>query len=146
MGKQDDHDDEHDYRDDDGGGQGDGEVTRIEALDERFGRIESEQAEHRQLLEQIRDAIGAGRRGERRAHDAAQQHTERRLEQPPAATMADQVRQAVKDVNAEEEQKRASAQHQADHDRIREMAERAPRETISGFRGRLRKAMYGADQ
>lgn len=124
---------------------GDGEVSRIEALDERFGRIESEQAEHRALLEQIRDTI-AGRGRTKAAHDKAQDRVEGRLEHPPAASIADQVRAAVRQVGAEQAQKDAEQKHQADHERLRELAERPPRQAMGGFRGRLARAMYGADQ
>ena len=123
---------------------GQGEADRIQSLDQRFGKIEQEQTEQRGLLEQIRDAV-AGTGPARPAHDKAQAHTEQRLEQPPAAAMADQVRQAVKDVNAEEEQRKRQADHDADHDRIRELAERAPRESQSGWRAKLQRGMFGSD-
>jgi hypothetical protein len=124
---------------------GDGEVGRIEALDERFGRIESEQAEHRALLEQIRDAI-AGKGPAKDAHDKAQERTEGRLAHPPAQSVAEQVRAAVAAVGAEQAQAEADKQHAADHDKLRELAERPPREAMGGFRGRLARAMYGGDQ
>jgi hypothetical protein len=124
---------------------GDGEVGRIEALDERFGRIESEQAEHRALLEQIRDAI-AGKGPVKDAHDKAQERTEGRLAHPPAQSVAEQVRAAVAAVGAEQAQAEAEKQHAADHDKLRELAERPPREAMGGFRGRLARAMYGGDQ
>lgn len=122
---------------------GDEEVSRIEALDERFGRIESEQAEHRGMLQQILDRVGGA---EQDAHGKAQEHTRRRLEQTPAQTMADQVKRAVQDVEAEKAAEQTRAAHDADHERIRQLAERPPREPVSGFRGRLQRAMFGADQ
>lgn len=125
--------------------QGDGEASRIEALDERFGRIESEQAEHRSKLDQILDIVG-GKGPAKPAHDKAQQHTETRLEHPPAESIAEQVRRAVADVDAERAQKERDATHQADHDKIRELAERPPREQVSGARGRLQRIMFGADR
>ena len=125
--------------------QGDGEAGRIEGLDERFGKIESEQAEQRSMIEQIRDAV-AGKGAAEPAHAKAQEHTEQRLEHPPAETIADQVRRAVADVGAEEERKKREADHQADHDKIRELSERPPRETASGFRGTLQRIMFGADR
>jgi hypothetical protein len=124
---------------------GDDEVGRIEALDQRFGRIESEQAEHRALLVQIRDAI-AGKGPARGAHDQAEQRTEGRLAHPPAESVADQVRAAVAAVGAEQAQAEADKQHKADHEKLREQAERPPREAMGGFRGRLARAMYGGDQ
>lgn len=124
---------------------GDGEVSRIEALDERFGRIESEQAEHRALLVQIRDAI-AGKGPAKGAHDKAQDRVEGRLEHPPAQSIADQVRAAVQQVGAEQAQKEQEAKHAADHERLREMAERPPRQAMGGVRGAIARAMYGGDQ
>jgi hypothetical protein len=131
---------EHDYSDEDPGA---GEVGRIEALDERFGRIESEQAEHRSLLEQILGRVGGA---EKKAHGEAQQRTEKRLEEPPAASVAEQVRRAVQDVQAEQEATRRKADHDAEHEKLRQQAERPPREPVSGFRGKLQRAMYGGDQ
>lgn len=122
---------------------GDDEVTRIEALDERFGRIESEQAEHRGMLEQILDRVGGARDD---AHDKAEKHTQHRLAHPPAESMADQVKKAVRDVEAEKEAERTRAAHDADHERIRQEAERRPRELSSGFRGKLQRVMFGGDQ
>lgn len=124
---------------------GEAEQARIESLDERFGRIEAEQAEHRTLLEQIRDGITGARTAEDKAHGKAEQHTQDRLAHPPAETMADQVRKAVEAVNAEAEQKRRDEQHAADHQALREAAEKPPREAMSGFRGKLTRVMYGGD-
>lgn len=132
--------DEHDHRDD-----SDTEGQRVQALDERFGRIEHEQSEQRGILEQIRNSLGSAKGAERQAHAAAQAHTQDRLEHPPAATIADQVRAAVADVDAERENKRRQAEHDDHHKRLREQAEQAPRETASGWRGKLAKAMYGGD-
>jgi hypothetical protein len=122
---------------------GDEEVGRIEALDERFGRIESEQAEHRGLLQQILDRVGGA---EHQAHGKAEKHTERRLEHPPADSVADQVRRAVTDVQAEQEAERRRTDHDTEHAKLREAAERPPREAASGVRGRIQRAMFGGDQ
>ena len=124
---------------------GEGEAGRIQTLDARFGAIEQEQKAQRGLLEQISAAVGGAKAAEQTAQGKAQEHTQDRLANPPAATMADQVRKAVQDVNAEEAQKQRDADHQADHDRIRELAERAPREPQSGWRARLQRGMYGSD-
>jgi hypothetical protein len=122
---------------------GDEEVSRIEALDTRFGRIESEQAEHRGMLERILDRVGGA---EHQAHDEAEQHTQKRLEKPPAQSMAEQVKRAVKDVKAEEAAEETRKAHDADHERIRQEAERRPREAASGGRAKLQRIMFGADQ
>lgn len=123
--------------------QGEAEAGRIESLDARFGRLEHEQAEQRSMLEQIRDAVGGAKAAEGKAHARAQEHTEQRLEHPPAQAIAEQVRRAVADVDAEREQKRREAEHDADHQHMRELAERPPREQLSGWRGRLQTAMFG---
>lgn len=122
---------------------GEGEAGRIQAYDERFGRIEHEQAEQRGLLEQIRDAVGGVRQAEEGAHAKAQEHTESRLDR--SSTMADQVKRAVEAVNAEAEQKRRDEAHAADHARLREQAERPPREPQGGRRGKLQRALFGSD-
>lgn len=118
------------------------EAGRIEGLDERFGKIEAEQAQQRGMLEQIRDSV-AGKGDAGPAHDKAQAHTEHRLEHPPAQTIADQVRRAVKEVGAEEEQKRRDAEHADHHQKLREAAEQPPREPAAGVRGRIQRAMFG---
>ena len=120
------------------------EGARIESLDERFGRIEHEQAEQRGLLEQIRDGITGAGKTEGKAHTAAQAHTQDRLEHPPAETIAEQVRRAVAEVGAEQAAAEARQQHEDHHKQIRE-AEQQPREGASGWRARLSAAMYGRE-
>lgn len=112
-----------------------------ETQDARLAKLEAEQAEQGGKLDQI---LGLLKGGEGKAHDAAQEHTEEHLDR--SSTMADQVRQAVKDVRAEEAQREAEEAHKADHAALREQREKPPRESASGFRGRLQRAMYGGDQ
>ena len=122
--------------------QQDPEGQRVESLDARFGAIEHEQAEQRGILTQIRDAL-AGKGKAAPAHAAAQEHTETRLE--ASSSIADQVRRAVKDVNAEEEQRKRDAEHEGHHQALREAAEKPPREAASGVRGKIQRAMFGAE-
>lgn len=120
----------------------DPEGQRVESLDARFGAIEHEQAEQRGILTQIRDAL-AGQGKAAPAHKAAQEHTETRLE--ASSSIADQVRRAVKDVNAEEEQRKRDEAHAADHAALAEAREKPPREAASGVRGKIQRAMFGAE-
>ena len=122
--------------------QQDPEGARVESLDARFGAIEHEQAEQRGILTQIRDAL-AGKGKTAPAHAAAQEHTETRLE--ASSSIADQVRRAVQDVNAEEEQRKRDEAHAADHAALAEAREKPPREAASGVRGRIQRAMFGAE-
>lgn len=122
----------------------DPEAERVETLDARFGRIEAEQAEHKTMLGQILAKVGGEtKKAEGEAHADAQQHTEEHLER--GSTIADQVRAAVEAVGAEKAQKEADEQHAKDHAALREAREKPPRESQSGFRGRLQRAMYGGD-
>ena len=120
----------------------DPEGQRVESLDARFGAIEHEQAEQRGILTQIRDAL-AGEGKAAPAHAAAQGRTETRLE--ASSSIADQVRRAVQDVNAEEEQRKRDEAHAADHVALAEAREKPPREAASGVRGKIQRAMFGAE-
>jgi hypothetical protein len=124
---------------------GQDEADRIQTLDARFGAIETEQKTQRGLLEQIAAAVG-GTGPAAAAHDKAEARTQDRLANPPAATIADQVRQAVKDVQAEQDQAARDQAHQADHDKLRQASEQPPREPQSGPRARLQRILYGGDR
>ena len=122
--------------------QQDAESGRVESLDARFGAIEQQQAEQHGMLMELRDALlGKGKAAP--AHAAAQEHTETRLE--ASSSIADQVRRAVQDVNAEEEQRKRDEAHQADHAALAEAREKPPREAASGVRGKIQRAMFGAE-
>jgi hypothetical protein len=111
-----------------------------ETQDARLAKLEAEQAEQGGKLDQILALI----KGEGPAHDAAEQHTQERLDS--SSTIAEQVRKAVEQVGAEKAQREADEAHKADHAALREQREKPPRESASGFRGRLQRAMYGGDQ
>lgn len=124
--------------------QQDIEGQRVESLDARFGAIEHEQAEQKSMLTQILAKVGGGaKQAEGQAHDKAQQHTESRLD--ASSSIADQVRAAVEQVGAEKAQREADEAHQRDHAALREAAEKPPREAASGVRGRIQRAMFGAE-
>jgi hypothetical protein len=99
--------------------------------DHRLDALEAGQAEQGGKLDQI---IGMLKGGETEAHAAAQAHTERRLDE--SSTIADQVKQAVRDVHAEEDQAKAKPVPEP---------EQAPRESQSGIKGKLQRAMFGGD-
>jgi hypothetical protein len=125
---------------------GQGEEDRIGTLDERFGKLEAEQATQRGILDRIETLVSGAKGTEGKAHGKAQQVTEDRLDAGPApVSIAEQVRKAVLDVNAEQENKKRQDAHDADHQRMRELAERPPREPQGGWRGRLQSAMFGKE-
>lgn len=109
-----------------------------EAVDARFAKIEAEQAEQGGKLDQILAKLSGGSSGEGKTAPAATAKDE-------AGSMADQVRRAVEAVGAEKEQKAAADQHAAEHQALKEMREKPPRESQAGWRGKLQKAMYGKD-
>ena len=111
-----------------------------ETQDARLAKLEAEQAEQGGKLDQILALI----KGEGPAHDAAEQHAQERLDS--GSTIAEQVRKAVEQVGAEKAQREADEAHKADHAALREQREKPPRESASGFRGKLQRAMYGGDQ
>jgi len=112
-----------------------------ETQDARLDKVEAEQAEQGGKLDQILSILGKKEEG---AHEKAEEHTESRLDR--GSTIADQVKAAVEAVGAEKAQAEADEAHKADHAAIREAREKPPRESQSGFRGKLQRAMFGADQ
>jgi hypothetical protein len=122
-----------------------GEAARVESLDSRFAKIETRQAEQDGVLQKILTQVsGKATAAEGEAHAKAQAHTERKLDE--YSSIADQVRRAVEAVGAEKEQQDRESQHAKDHAALAEMRERPPRESSSGWRGKLQRAMYGGDQ
>ena len=112
---------------------GTGEASRIQSLDERFGKIETEQQQQRGLLEQIRDSLTGRNSPPAGSAPAAS---------PPApaaaaaADMAEQMRQAVRDVHAEESAAGPGTP----------APEKTPRETGRiGGKERLQRVFFGKD-
>jgi hypothetical protein len=122
--------------------QADPEGQRVQALDDRFGAIEAEQAEQRGLLEQIRDAIGGTGRAAP-AHATAGQATETTLER--RETIAELTRRAVEDVNAKTQRDQADAAHAAEHAELkaRREAEQQPREPQRGPKAAAQRFLLG---
>lgn len=119
----------------------DGEAGRVKSLDDRFGALEHEQSEQRGMLSQILGKLGGG-------GDAPKGEPVTRGDDPLAGpdpgSMAEQMRQAVRDVRAEEAQAEKDRQHSADHDRLRTPdPEKAPREVMIRGKAKLQKIMFG---
>jgi hypothetical protein len=116
----------------------DPEAQRIESLDARFGKIETEQAEQRGLLQQILGKVGGG--------DAPKAGDPKQPDQ--GLDMAAMMRKAVEDVGAENARKKAEEEHAAEHAALRAskpVAETQPRERQGGIKSKLQRAMFGGD-
>jgi hypothetical protein len=116
----------------------DPEAARITTIDD----LKTEQARQAGVLDQLL-AIVKGEGGQAEgvktdAHQAAQDRVDARLDRP--SLVQDQMRQAVRDVQAE-------ADHKAEHDRLKQPppAETAPREVVVRGKARLQRALFGAD-
>lgn len=114
-------------------------AEKQETQDARLDRVEATQAEQGGKLDQILGLL-QGDGGEH--HDDGGTQTE----QDGAESIAEQVRRAVDAVGAEKAAKEASEAHERDHAAIREAREKPPRESQTGLRGKLQRAMYGGDQ
>lgn len=120
----------------------DGEAGRVKALDDRFGALEAEQERQGGLLEQIAAKLGGGKPDSDGPVTSA--------DAPPAgpnpADMAEQMRQAVRDVRAEEAQADADRQHAADHAKLSAPEpEKTPREVMIKGKAKLQKVLFGGD-
>lgn len=65
---------------------------------------------------------------------------------PPADHLGE-IKQAIRDVRAEEQQAAADAAHKADHDRLKNKPEpeKQPRESGPTWKDRLQNVMFGGD-
>lgn len=126
------------------GQPGDGEAGRIQSLEDRFGKIEAEQARQGGILAEIKELVGGPKAGTSPPASGSSQ--------PPAPpgtpSVADQVRKGVEEIEAK---KAADAKAAADADADRtwrasvdeRLAERKPAEPGTGFRNRLQRALVG---
>lgn len=126
------------------GASADGQGGQTGAIDQ----LRAEQERQAGVLDRIIGMLeGDTRRGVDQAHDADRQVVDRRLDR--GSRIADDVRQAVRDVQAEQAAAQAEQLHQADHARLREQqqkpAETAPREVIVSGKARLQRIMFGGD-
>ncbi len=119
----------------------DGEAGRVKSLDDRFGAIEARQEKQEGLLEQILGKLGGG---------GGEAEPVTRGDEPAAPSpgeMAEQMRQAVRDVRAEEAAEQARAAHDADHAKMRTPEpEQTPREVMIRGKARLQRLMFGAER
>lgn len=128
-----------------GTGQQQGTGGQTGAIDQ----LRAEQERQAGVLDRIIGILeGDTRQAVGQAHDADRQVVDRRLDR--GSRIADDVRQAVRDVQAEQAAAQAEQLHQADHARLREQqqkpAETAPREVIVSGKARLQRIMFGADK
>lgn len=119
--------------DDQPGGQPPAQDTS-DSIDARFTRIEDEQRDQRGILTEIRDHLtGAG------SGDAGGSVTQA-SDPAPAGDMAEQMRQAVRDVNAERD-------HDAEHAKLRQPPpETSPREIVVRGKEKLQNVLFGGDR
>jgi hypothetical protein len=122
----------------------DPEAQRVESLDARFGKIETEQAEQRGLLQQILGKVGGGL-DPTKAPGSSATGASPGTGSPDMAAM---MRKAVEDVGAENARKKAEEEHAAEHAALRAskpVAETQPRERQGGIKSKLQRAMFGGD-
>ena len=95
-----------------------GRIKSLQEQDERIGRLEAG-------IDKILDVLG---KGEGKAHEQAQQHTEDRLDRP--STIAEQIREQLAEAKARETadaEKRGQAERLAAvEQRVTDMAEKTP--------------------
>jgi hypothetical protein len=113
---------------------GDAETARITTIDD----LKTEQARQASVLDELLTLVKGG---EREAHGAAQQHVEHRLDDPGHL---DEIKRAIRDVNAEQAAAQAQAAHDAEHGRLRQQAEpeKPPREAMQTWKARMQYRMF----
>lgn len=111
-------------------------ITTIAELSERQERTEGK-------LDRILGILGD--KGEHtQAHAGAQQHVEERLDRP--GRIQDEMRQAIRDVRAEEQAAEARRQHDAEHQQMRPPPETQPREVAVRGKAKLQRVLFGAEK
>lgn len=118
----------------------DPEASRIKSYDDRFKSLEDEQRKQGTVLEQILSKVGAAPSGSGPVNPASS-------EQVPA-DIGEQMRQAIRDVGAEDRERSQREQHDLEHQRMRdrgEHPEHRPRERRTPLRARLQKHVFGID-
>jgi hypothetical protein len=114
---------------------GDTETQRITTIDD----LKTEQARQAGVLDELLSLVKGG---EREAHGAAQQHVEHRLDDPGHL---DEIKKAIRDVNAEQAAAQAQAAHDAEHGRLRQQQaepEKPPREAMQTWKAKLQHRMF----
>lgn len=122
------------------------EEDRITTIDELRAEQDRQAGVLDELLGLVRGGQQHGQRGVRTAHDADREMVDRRLDR--GSRVQDEMRQAVRDVRAEEQAEEARRQHDADHARMRQQPEpeQQPREVMVSGKARLQRLLFGADK
>jgi hypothetical protein len=118
----------------------DTEASRITTIDE----LKQEQDRQGGILDRLVQLV-EGRGPAAPVHDAAQQRVERKLGDPGHIT---EIKQALRDVQAEDAAASASAAHDAEHARLKQgpaaEAEQAPREAARpAWKQRMQTMLFG---
>lgn len=113
-------------------------------LSARVGRIESEQAAQRGLLEQIRDRLGSGQAPAPGPAPAAPAATQA----PDPATIVQQVRGEIEAADRRRKAEQAETKWKDDVTQVIDKLkkERAPREPETGVRAAVQRALIGRQQ
>ncbi len=123
---------------------GDPETGRITTIEQIAERQQATDAKVDGLIGKIDQLIGGGKAPEPPAAPGVSGHGG----QDPGAGM-DAIRQAIRDVHAEDDQARKQADHDAEHDRLkaaRDAAEHQPREAMKPWKDKLQRVMFGGDR
>jgi len=123
---------------------GDGESARITTIEDLAARQQATDSRLDGLAGKIDQLLGGSRAAREPDPGAAGAPSS-----PGGATGLDAIRQAIRDVHAEDKTAADQAAHAAEHDRLRaarDAAERQPREAMATWKGKLQKTMFGADK
>lgn len=124
------------------GTETDQETSRITTIAD----LKTEQDRQGGLIDELLTLVKGGQREEGKAHDAAQAHVENKLADPGHLG---EIRQAIRDVNAETAAAEQASAHEREHERLRhgqEPAEQQPRDAMVKGKARLQKMLFGADR
>lgn len=118
----------------------DGEAGRITTIEDIAQRQQATDSKVDGLVSKIDQMLGGGGPSEGKADTNPQQGQ---------GLGMDQIRQAIRDVGAEEADAKAKADHDAEHERLKaakDAAEHQPREAMQTWKGRLQRAMFGGEK
>jgi uncharacterized protein YukE len=128
------------------GDQADGEADRITTIEDLAARQDRTDSKVDGLTSRIDQVLAGGKHAEGQAHAAAQDRVEHKLSDPGHL---DEIKAAIRDVNAEAADAEARSAHDAEHERLRQgtqAAEQAPREAVVRGKQRLQRWIFGGDQ
>jgi hypothetical protein len=124
---------------------GDGEAARITTIEDLAARQQATDSKVDTLIGRIDQVLAGAAPAEQQAHQAAQDRVQHKLGDPGHL---DEIRQAIRDVAAEQQAAQAQAGHDAEHERLRSqaaVAEKQPREAMIRGKQRLQRFLFGAD-